>query len=88
MVWGAISLLGKSRLAALEENQDAMDCQQTLTSCLFDFIDNIHDGDCTFQHDNASIHCVKATKSFLCDFNLKTIDWPAFSPALNPIENL
>jgi hypothetical protein len=51
-----------------------MDYQQTLTSYLFDFIDNVHDGDYTFQYDNASIHRLKSTKIFLCDLNIKTID--------------
>jgi transposase len=88
MVWGGMSSLGKTRLAFLKGNQDAFDYQQTLTSHLFEFIDNVHDGDYVFQHDNASIHRANATKSFLADLNIKTMDWPALSPDLNPIENL
>lgn len=74
MVWCAMSSLGKTRLAVLEGNQGAMDYQQTLTSYLFDFIDNVHDGDYTFQQDNASVLRAKSTKSFLCDLNIKIID--------------
>jgi hypothetical protein len=40
-----------------------------------------------FQHDNSSIHTAKIIKGFLTINNISTIDWPANSPDLNPIEN-
>ena len=69
-------------------NQDAFDYQQMLTTHLFEFVDGVHEGDYVFQHDNASIHRARATKDFLEDLSIPTIDWPALSPDLNPIENL
>jgi hypothetical protein len=88
MAWGEMSSLGKTRLAFLEGNQDAFDYQQTLTTHLFEFVDGVHEGDYVFQHDNASIHRARATKNFLVDLSIPTIDWPSLSPDMNPIENL
>lgn len=81
-----MSSLGKERLAFLKENQDAFDYQQTLTSHLFEFVDTASDGDYVFQHDNASIHRANATREFLADLNIKTMDWPALSPDPIPLK--
>lgn len=88
MVWGGMSSLGKSRLAVLRGNQDAYDYQQTLSSFLLPFADDTHGGDFVFQHDNASIHRARTTTAFLRERGVPTIDWPALSPDLNPIENV
>jgi transposase len=44
--------------------------------------------DCIFQHDNAPCHKSKATNDFLSEKEFVVMDWPPFSPDLNPIENL
>uniref|UniRef100_K3W6L4 Tc1-like transposase DDE domain-containing protein n=1 Tax=Globisporangium ultimum (strain ATCC 200006 / CBS 805.95 / DAOM BR144) TaxID=431595 RepID=K3W6L4_GLOUD len=67
---GAVILVG---------NQNAFDYQETLITHLFEFIDGVHEGDYAFQHDNVSIHRACATKDFLVDLNILTIDWPALS---------
>ena len=40
-----------------------------------------------FQQDNAPIHKAVGTSNFLKEYNIRTMDWPANSPDLNPIEN-
>lgn len=38
--------------------------------------------------DNAPIHTAKNVRKWLSERNIRTIEWPAYSPDLNPIENL
>ena len=40
------------------------------------------------MHDNAPSHSAASTKDNLARLKWKTLNWPPFSPDLNPIENL
>ncbi len=40
------------------------------------------------QQDNARCHTAKATTNYFKENNIKTLDWPPYSPDLNPIENI
>ena len=40
------------------------------------------------MHDNATIHSSKNTEEWLKINKIKTIEWPPYSPDINPIENL
>lgn len=42
----------------------------------------------TLMHDNARCHTSRQAQQFLNEANIATIDWPARSPDLNPIEHL
>lgn len=42
----------------------------------------------TFQHDNDPKHTAKVVKDFLRNQSVTVLDWPPYSPDLNPIENL
>ena len=88
MVWGAISSLGKTQLAILSGNQDTAGYQETLETHLMELSDNVHEGRYIFQHDNASIHRARSTTEFLAELEIPTMNWPALSPDLNPIENV
>ena len=46
------------------------------------------DGHYIFQQDNASCHKAKLTKEFLQNNGIQVMEWPPYSPDLNPIENL
>ena len=41
-----------------------------------------------FQHDNDPKHAAHETKRWLSEHRIKVLDWPAYSPDLNPIEHL
>lgn len=88
MVWGAMSSKGKTRLAILRGKQDAAAYHETLDTHLMELGDGVHNGDYVFQHDNASIHRARSTNEFLAELEISTMDWPALSPDLNPIENV
>ena len=40
------------------------------------------------MQDNARVHTAAVTREFLREHHINTIDWPAYSPDLNPIEHL
>ena len=41
-----------------------------------------------FMHDNAPIHTAHLIREWLEEHNVDVMDWPLYSPDLNPIENL
>ena len=88
MVWGAIFADGKSQLAILEGKQTAESYIKTLNDFLLPAIPEDRRGTMIFQQDNATVHTAHLTKMWLLYQNIKTIDWPAHSPDLNPIENV
>ena len=88
MVWGAIYAGGKSELAVLEGKQNAVSYIQTLGGFLLPILSTNSQTSMIFQQDNAAIHTAHLTKMWLLLKNIKTMDWPAHSPDLNPIENL
>ncbi|CCE35402.1 uncharacterized protein CPUR_06831 [Claviceps purpurea 20.1] len=46
------------------------------------------DGDTIFMHDNAPIHTAKMVKECLEELEVTPLEWPPYSPNLDPIENL
>lgn len=41
-----------------------------------------------FMHDNAPVHTAHIVQGLLTDRRIKVMEWPPYSPDLNPIENL
>ena len=85
MVWAAFCGTSKSALKFLSGKVDSARYIATLHTHLQPFIDvTTH----TFQQDNAPCHSSRQTKEWLEANNIKVMAWPAYSPDMNPIENL
>ena len=55
---------------------------------MLDKFDDIYSEGYYFQQDNARIHTSKYAMNFFDENFVELLDWPAYSPDLNPIENL
>lgn len=51
-------------------------------------IEGLDSGKLKYQHDNWSVHRAKKVEEYLSKQPFETIQWPARSPDLNPIENI
>ena len=80
MVWGAITYGKKSELCILEKGKrTAMD----LIRQVYEEFDTP-----ILMEDGAPIHRAKVSKNWRVKYNMETINWPAPSPDMNPIENI
>jgi transposase len=88
MFWGGIGAHGLTPLVLIEERMDSDMYQRVIRDYL---LPNTHDicGDhFTFQQDGAPCHRSNSTRAFMQRRNVTLLDWPAYSPDMNIIENL
>ena len=86
MVWGGISHGVKTPLVVIQGNLTAVRYRdQVLMPHALPLV-NAHN--LTFQHDNARPHVARVCRDFLIQNNVQVLDWPPYSPDLNPIEHL
>lgn len=87
-IWGGISARGTTDLVLFPGStrmDSSMYCEILEASCL-KFINRRYHGFARLVHDNAPAHCSAYTRRWLQEKRIKTLDWPAESPDLNPIE--
>jgi transposase len=91
MFWGSFSKHGTGPLVSL---QGTMDSKEYVTVLKENLIPEIRlakrtiPGTWRLMQDNAPCHSSKQTKAFLARNSVEFIDWPPYSPDLNPIENI
>jgi hypothetical protein len=92
MIWGAFSgIAGVSELVIMTRDSEskrggysARSYINTLQQGLIPYID---DG-MLFMHNNAPIHTAQLTREWLELQHVEAINWPPYSPDLNPIEHI
>jgi transposase len=89
MVWGCFSWWGLGPLVRLHGSITSVSYRRTLSRYAVPVLqDQYPNGNGVFQHDGASVHRGTIVKKYLANKQIKTLNWPPYSPDLNPIENL
>jgi hypothetical protein len=89
MLWGAFSASGPGPVIHVSGDMTASKYIDVLSQHVIPQLDGQDlRNQLTLQHDNAPPHKAQATIKFLQDNGVDILDWPAFSPDLNPIEKL
>ena len=88
MVLGAFSYQGKTELSTISTKQDSAKYQKVLQGSLLPAWQNLCGKSETFMQDNGRYHISRDTMAWLKRKNIPVLDWPPYSPDLNPIENL
>lgn len=93
MVWGGISLTAHTALVFIEPTArtHGLTAHRYITEVLANHVVPYagHIGqDMLLMQDNARPHVAHVVTEYLRDVGIRTMDWPARSPDLNPIEHL
>lgn len=88
-LWGCICGEGLGHAEMFSGSLDAIDHRRILRHNLIPtFKQFFPNGPWYFQQDNARFHTTPETLSYLHGRGVTSIEWPPWSPDLNPIENL
>lgn len=89
MIWGGISLYGKTELVILNEGTVTASSyiKQVIRPHVTPFSQRVGNN-FVFMHDNARAHTARLTQRALSEANITILPWPAMSPDLNPIEHV
>jgi transposase len=90
MFWGCISKEGPGPLVVIDGTMDSEKYIDTLRTSLLPEVRLLlaQGVDFRVMHDNAPCHTSAAVKAYLEGWSADFIDWPPYSPDLNPIENV
>ena len=86
--WGTISYKGKVFIEIFEENLNSDKYVQILSSKIEEMKMINNSNSILLQVDNWRVHWFLDFLRFYYDNDIKVLDWPPYSPNLNPIENI
>jgi transposase len=90
MVWAAFWGSGRSEILRVPfdpESQRGGASSHSYLGMLKEIIPTIWEPGLIFMQDNASIHTAKIVRDWLDELGIPVMEWPAYSPDLNPIEH-
>ena len=89
-IWGCFSSAGFGCMEGFEGTMNSNHyVMNTLPNYLIPSIHLLHpEGRYIFQQDNASPHTARITREWLQENNVEVLEWPPYSPDLNPMENV
>ena len=88
MVWAMVLPNGLISFRFMKGKQNADDYIKIIKDVVIPITKLNLGNEVIYQHDNCPIHSARKTKMFCISSNLEILDWPAYSPDLNIIENL
>lgn len=92
MIWAAFSgVLGKSELYVMDRDFESKKMGYSARSyleVLEEMIPTVWEPGMIFMQDNAPIHNAKAVVEWFKERGIPVMEWPPYSPDLNPIEHL
>jgi len=92
MIWSAFSgRWGRLNAYILERDFESKKNGYSANSyiaCLQDNLPGVSEPGLKFMQDNASIHTAKKTRQWFEDNMIYVVEWPPYSPDMNPIEHL
>lgn len=91
MFWAAFCYARRTALVPMNGDPDARSggvTARVYREVLNEHLQTILNADSIFMHDNAPIHTAHIIQGFFNMMAIEVMDWPPYSPDLNPIENL
>ena len=87
MIWGAFSFRERTPLHVINGNLNGNRyLREIIGPLVLPYLQRVGVG-AVFQDDNARPHRARVVTDFLRQNNVNRMDWPAYSPDLNPIEH-
>ena len=88
-VWGCFAWNEVWNLAFIDDSMTGYMCKDILENNLFQSAVKLNLGNnIVFQHDNDPKHTAHIVKNWLNEQGIERLNWPPFSPDMNPIEHL